>query len=436
VANYQQLIRLLPNDAAGHNDMGIVLAQLGKLSEGAACFRQALCLNPHYAEAHNNLGIVLAKQGRFEEALATYKQSVSLKPDNPETYYNLGNLFRDLGQLEEAQANFRQAIHLKPDHADAQTNLAMTWLLLGDFERGWPGYEWRWRTPGFACRNFVQSTWDGSSLAGAAILLHAEQGLGDTLQFNRYAPLVKERGGFVIVECPATLLPLLATCAGIDQLITYGTALPSFHTHAPLMSLPRLLGTTLETIPVAVPYLSANPELREYWRGELSEIQGFKVGIFWQGDPRHRKDRQRSLPLSSFAPLASLPELTLCSLQEGSGTDQLAAAAFPNHDLASRFRSFADTAAALANLDLIITVDSAVAHCAGALGMPVWVLLPYAPDWRWLLHREDSPWYPTMRLFRQNEPGDWEEVIARAQSALTEWMAQRRIGSSQRTNVP
>jgi tetratricopeptide (TPR) repeat protein len=429
--NFQQLLRVLPNDAAIHNDRGIALAQLGKLSEAASCFQQALDVNPQYAEAHNNLGIVLAKQGRLEEALETYRQSVALKPDNPEAYYNLGNLFRDLGRLEEAQSNYREAIRLKPDHADAQTNLAMTWLLLGDFERGWPGYEWRSRTPGFACRDFIQPFWDGFSLAGATILLHAEQGLGDTLQFIRYAPLVKARGGFVIVECPATLLALLATCPGIDQLIAYGAPLPPFHTHAPLMSLPRLYGTTLATIPAEVPYLSVAPELQEYWRRQLSGIEGFKVGVFWQGDPRHRKDRQRSLPLPAFAPLANLDGVRLCSLQEGPGGDQSAAAPFPILNLASQFHDFADTASALMNLDLVISVDSAVAHCAGALGIPVWVLLPYAPDWRWLGHREDSPWYPSMRLFRQKHLGDWEEVFGRVQAALTELLREKRMSNCQ-----
>jgi len=427
----QQRIGVSPSDAAVQNDRGIALAQVGELSEAAACFEQALSLNPHYAEAHNNLGIVLAKQDRVEKALGAYRQSITLKPDNPEAYYNLGNLCRDLGQWEEAQANYEEAIRLKPEHADAHTNLAMIWLLRGDFERGWPGYEWRWRTPGFACRDFVPPPWDGSPLAGATILLHAEQGLGDTLQFIRYVPLVKERGGFVIVECPPTLLRLLASCSGIDELVPYGTPLPPFPTHAPLMSLPRLLGTTLNTVPHAIPYLSVRPELREYWRKELSAIQALKVGVFWQGDPRHRKDRQRSIPLDGFAPLADLAGVQLCSLQEGPGTEQLTTAAFPILDLASRCKDFADTAAALVNLDLVITVDSAVAHCAGALGIPVWVLLPYAPDWRWLLHREDSPWYTTMRLFRQKQPGDWGEVFGRVQHALTEWTARGRMIDSQ-----
>jgi Tfp pilus assembly protein PilF len=424
--NYQKLLRLLPNQAALLNDKGIALTELGKLSEAISSFKQALNRNPHYGDVYNNLGLALAKEGLLEEAIVAFAQSLSLKPDNPEAYCNLGNVVLDLGRVEDAVANYRQSIRLKPNYAEAQMNLAMTWLLLGEFERGWLWYEWRWRMTGTASRDFVQPPWDGSALSGAKILLHAEQGLGDTLQFIRYAPLVKERGGFVIVECPGTLVPLLATCPGIDELIAYGTMPPAFDTHAPLMGLPRLFGTSMATIPAAIPYLSAACDLGEYWRRHLSEIGGFKVGAFWQGDPRHQKDRQRSIPLAAFGPLADVAGVQLCSLQKEPGTDQLACAAFPILDLASRFRNFADTAAALVNLDLVITVDSAVAHCAGALGVPVWVLLPYAPDWRWLLHREDSPWYPTMRLFRQEQPGDWEGVFRRVKAALEERLAARK----------
>jgi Flp pilus assembly protein TadD len=232
VINYEQLLGVLPNHAAVHNDKGIALAELGKLSEAASCFQHALSLNPKYSEVYNNLGTVLAKQGLLEEALVAFKKSVSLKPDNPKAHCNLGNLFLDLCRVEEAQASYREAVSLKPNDADARASLAMTWLLLGDFQRGWHGFEWR--TADFARRDFAQPPWDGSSLGGARILLHAEQGLGDTLQFIRYAPLVKECGGFVIVECPPTLLPLLATCPGIDELVACGTMLPSFRTHVSL----------------------------------------------------------------------------------------------------------------------------------------------------------------------------------------------------------
>jgi len=438
VVNFQQLLRLWPNEAAVHSDLGIGLARLGKLDEAVASFRKAVSLNPQYAEAYNSLGIALAEQGQYDEAVGCYQQALALKSHNPEACYNLGNLLRDRGQLLEAQANYQQALRFKPDHAEAHTNLAMTWLLLGDFGRGWPGYEWRWKTPGFACRPFSQPLWDGSPLAGCTILLHAEQGLGDTLQFIRYAPLVKQRGGFVIVECQQTLLPLLATCPGIDELIPYGSTLPAFDMQAPLMSLPLLLGTHLATLPADVPYLSAPPERREHWRTELAATQAFKVGVFLQGDPRQRKNRQRSLPLAAFAPLARLVGVQLCSLQKGPGAEQVAEAAgrFPLIDLGSRFENFADTAAALVNLDLIITVDSAVAHCAGALGVPVWTLLHYAADWRWLLYREDSPWYPTMRLFRQKEPGNWDDVLARVAAELSKQLAISSTGQSSRLHMP
>jgi hypothetical protein len=265
------------------------------------------------------------------------------------------------------------------------------------------------------------------------ILLHAEQGLGDTLQFIRYAPLVQQRGGEVVVECQETLLPLLATCPGIDQLVARGAPLPAFDTHAPLLSLPGILGTTLTTIPANIPYLTADPGLREQWRHELSSLgdaaplgdagrrPAFKVGIAWQGNPQYPNDRQRSIPLARFAPLAQLTGVRLFSVQKGPGSEQLVRGAnpFPVIDLGSRFGNFADTAAALVNLDLVVAVDSAVAHCAGALGLPAWVLLPSPSEWRWLRHREDSPWYPTMRLFRQKEPGDWEEVVDRLAGALT-----------------
>jgi tetratricopeptide (TPR) repeat protein len=428
--HYEQLLRLRPNDPAVHSDLGISYAQVGKLSEAGVCFRNALNANSEYAEAHNNLGVVLAKQDQIEEAAANYRQALRVKPNHPEAHHNLGNALRDLGQPEEALAHYQEAVRVKPDHAQAHTNLAMIRLLMGDFEQGWREYEWRWKCPDFPHRSFAQPGWDGGSLAGRKILLHAEQGLGDTLQFIRYVPLVTKRGGFVIVECPKTLRPLLATCSGIDRLVSYGSPLPGFDTHAPLMSLPLLLGTTLATIPADVPYLNAAPELREYWRQELSSIAGLKVGIFWQGDPRHRRDRQRSVPLMRFAPLAQLAGVKLCSLQEGPGSDQQgeAAARFPVIDMASRFQNFGDTAAALVNLDLVITVDSAVAHCAGALGVPVWLLLPYGPDWRWLLEREDSPWYPTMRLFRQKAAGDWDGVFARVAAELSGLVERRTPG--------
>jgi hypothetical protein len=264
-------------------------------------------------------------------------------------------------------------------------------------------------------------------------LLHAEQGLGDTIHFIRYAPLVQARGGKVVVECQRPLLQLLGRCAGIDKLIGQGTALPGFDVHAPLLSLPFLFRTTLATIPATVPYVFAEPVLVEAWRRELAPIGSFKIGISWQGNPQHAWDRVRSIPLSQFAPLAGLPGVHLFSLQKGPGSEQVPNAAFPITDLAGRLDEqsgpFMDTAAVMKNLDLIITADTALAHLAGALGVPVWIPLHFPPDWRWLLERDDSPWYPTVRLFRQQRRGDWQGAFERIVEALRERLDQQAVSS-------
>ncbi|MCI0460721.1 MAG: tetratricopeptide repeat protein, partial [Gemmataceae bacterium] len=317
-----------------------------------------------------------------------------------------------------------QALRLQPDYARAHMARAMTWLAQGNWEQGWPEYEWRWRYEGFSPRPFPQPLWDGSPLAGRTILLHAEQGLGDTLHFIRYAALVKQQGGQVLVECPAVLHRLLASGTGIDELVAPGAPLPAFDVHAPLLSLPALFRTSLSTVPATVPYLFADAQLGAQWRDRLASVEGLKVGIAWQGNPRHFRDRQRSVLLTEFEPLARLEGVRLISLQRGPGVEQVPALGdrFPVLDL-DRQRDetcgdFMDTAAVMTNLDLVITCDTAIAHLAGALGVPVWVALPFAPDWRWLRERADSPWYPTMRLFRQERWGDWASVFRRLADAL------------------
>ena len=298
---------------------------------------------------------------------------------------------------------------------------------MGRFEQGWPGYEWRWKCKEFgSLPPFQPPLWDGSSLDGRTILVHAEQGLGDTLQFIRYVPSLHQRGGRVILMCQPPLVRLLTRSPGIERLLAHGDPVPEFDVHTPLLSLPRLLGTTLESVPADVPYLEAEPQLVEAWRHRLGSYPGFKVGIVWQGNPKFRLDRLRSIPLAQFAPLARVPGVHLFSLQKGPGAEQLAAVTdrFPVTDLGRRLDDFMDTAAVLKNLDLVISVDTAIAHLAGALGIPVWVALPFAPDWRWLMGREDSPWYPTMRLFRQTRPGQWEDVFHHIAEAL-----QRRLAA-------
>jgi tetratricopeptide (TPR) repeat protein len=434
-ASYQQALHLKPDYAEAHNNLGNVLLKQEQLTEAQACLQRALRLRPDFAEAHYNLGKVLQEQGQLAQAQACYQQALGLEPVYAEAHNNLGVVFQEQDKLEEALASLQQALRLKPDYAEAHWNRALVCLLAGDFEQAWQDYEWRWQRQTSSPLRFPQPLWDGSPLHGQTILLHAEQGLGDTLHFIRYASLVKERGGSVLVACQPPLIPLLRSCRGIDQLLPQGSPLPPFDVYAPLLSLPRIFGTTLTTVPAAVPYLFADPQRCHRWHSVLRSLEGFKIGIGWQGNPRYRGDRQRSLPLVQFAPLAQLPGVQLISLQKGFGSEQVRTLAdrFNVLELGSRLDegtgAFEDTAAVLQHLDLIITSDTALPHLAGALGVPVWVALPFTPDWRWLRQREDSPWYPTMRLFRQREQGNWAEVFERITAAVQQRLAQGKYAS-------
>jgi tetratricopeptide (TPR) repeat protein len=424
VACYQQALDLRPNYAEAHNNMGAVAAQQQNFDQAMAHFKQALAFQPGYADAYNHLGLTWVAQGRFQQAVACYQQAIALKPDFAEAHNNLGYALKEQGRFDEALASFLRALRLKPDYADAHWNRSLIWLAQGDFRQGWPEYEWRWKLKDLPPPTLHQPRWDGSDLNGRTILLHAEQGLGDVLQFIRYAPLVRQRGGRVILACPQSLLPLLARCAGIDQILAKGSPLPPFDVHAPLLSLPGLFRTTLADIPASVPYLYPDPGLVEHWRRQLSTITAFKVGIVWQGNPKHKLDRQRSIPLRHFEALARIPGVQLFSLQKGAGTEQIEVlqGRFSLIDLGSRLDqtsgAFMDTAAVMHSLDLVVTSDTAIAHLAGGLGVPVWLALPFVADWRWLLDRDDSPWYPSMRLFRQTRPGDWDDVFQRLAAAI------------------
>jgi hypothetical protein len=335
--------------------------------------------------------------------------------------------------LEEAVASFQEALRLDPTCVEAHGSLAMTWLLMGNLEQGWPEYEWRFHNKEWALPPFPQPTWDGSPLAGRSILLRTEQGLGDTLHFIRYAPLVKAQAGTVLVECAKPLIPLLSSCPGIDRLVPESPRpTESFDLQVPLLSVPGLLGTTLATIPANIPYLSADAKLVEQWQQELHSFSGFKIGIAWQGNPKHDRHGlgRRTIPLAQFAPLGRVAGVSLFSLQRGVGTEQLphVTSKLSVTDLGSWIDegcgAFMGTAAVMHCLDLVITSDTSIAHLAGALGVPVWVALPFAAEWRWLRDREDSPWYPTMRLFRQSEPGNWKPVFERMAGEVLKLLAK------------
>ncbi len=461
VSSYRQTLRLQPDHAAAHNNLGHALLGLGQAAEAQQHLEQAIRLQPDYAEAYINLGSVYLALGELEKAEDSLKQAVKLRPDHdgahsrlgvalqrqwrleeavvyfrkavelsPNTFAahhnNLGLVLAALGRYEEALACYEEAIRLDPN-GNARFSRAMIWLLHGDFERGWGEYEYRWPTQPGPRPSGPQPLWDGSPLNGRTILLWAEQGLGDTIQFIRYASLVKQRGGTVVVHCQVSLAKLFANCSHIDRVVPYDTPLPDYDVHAPLMSLPHIFGTTLRTIPAVVPYLEVNNELVERWQRELNNLSKFRVGIAWQGNPNNLLDRNRSIPLCHFAALARVPGVQLISLQRGPGHEQLReiAGRFSVIDLGSRLDDFADIAAVLKNLDLVVCCDTAFAHLAGALALPVWVALPSVPEWRWLLDREDSPWYPSMRLFRQQRRGDWEEVFLRMADEL-----RRKVGAA------
>jgi tetratricopeptide (TPR) repeat protein len=412
--------RIAPGSPKINLVLGAVLKRLNRFEEAAVCCQREIEIDPANADAHYNLGLVLQNLGRLEEAAGAYRRALELRPGYVDALVNLGCLLREQSQPEAALGCFEQALRQEPQNPEPHWELCTTLLSLGRFERGWKEYEWRWKLKDFTSRpeKFPQPLWDGSDLGGRRILLHGEQGFGDIIQFARYATLVARRHGDVILACPQPLRCLLETIPGVRQVVTSRAALPQFDVHAPLLSLPAIFGTSLQTVPAEIPYLFPAPNSFRLERGANRTLN---VGIVWAGDPAHRNDRNRSMPLDLFQPLASLPGIRWHSLQAGERAAELARLE-PAHrpiDLGSRFRDFADTAQAIQQLDLVISVDTAVAHLTGALGKPIWTLLPFAAEWRWMLEREDTPWYPAMRLFRQASPGDWKGLLARVSGELS-----------------
>ncbi|MGD0138150.1 MAG: tetratricopeptide repeat protein [Tepidisphaeraceae bacterium] len=430
IAAYRQAIALRPNYAEAHNNLGNALRIKGQLDESIAAYRQAIALRPNYPEAHINLGNAWNYKGQLDEAIAAYRQAIALRPNFAEALSNLGNVLKDNGQADEAVAAFLQAIALNPNLPEPHYNLSLSLLALGDFHQGWEEHEWRWKCKEFpsAARNFAQPRWDGCPLEGRSLLLHTEQGLGDAVQFIRYLPLAAQRGARIIIECQAELQRLFQTMSGNYQTVVRGQPLPAFDLHCPLLSLPWVFGTNLASIPNDVPYLHADAEDAGRWQDRLGgHCALLKVGLAWAGKPTHQNDRNRSMKLARLAPLGQLPGVHFFSLQKGTAAAEAKAppAGMELVDWTEELKDFADTAALIANLDLVIAVDTAVVHLAGAMGKPVWTLLPFASDWRWLLDRADSPWYPTMRLFRQATPGDWDGVIRRVAAELSRHKSNR-----------
>jgi rfaE bifunctional protein nucleotidyltransferase chain/domain len=434
---YERALRARPDYPDALFALGMLLLEERRVSEALSYLEQAARLVPNHPDAHNNLGNAYADAGRFEEAIASCNEALRLRPHDHKAHSNRANVLSALGRMEDAISAYDFALRLQPDYINARWNRSLAYLGLGDFQRGWPEYESRWQKPETKTRYLPEPRWDGSPLEDKTILLWCEQGVGDTFQFVRYAFQLKKRGANVWLECPGHLVALLSTCPGLDRVLPEGSPLPpGFDFHAPLMSLPFLCGTTLATVPTDVPYLSADAAEVERWRKEFSATPHFKIGITWQGNPQHRYDRHRSFSVQWFRELATLDGVQLYSLQKGHGADQLQTARFPIIDLRGPLDelggTFQNTAAAVQALDLIVTCDSAVAHLAGALGVPVWVPMATVWDWRWLRDREDSPWYPTLRLFRQDKLGDWRPVFERVRDEVR-MLRDARAKSSQST---
>lgn len=434
----RRCLLLQPQHAGACNNLGLVLTEAKQPHEALILLQHAVRLQPSMKEAHNNLGLAYYNLGRFAEAEACFQQALRLDSRYVEAHSNLGNVYKEQGRFEEALACYQLALWLAPDQVSTHYNRSLALLQQGNYVEGWRAYEWRWQRPQTPPRTFAQPRWDGSSLPAKTILLWSEQGLGDTIQFVRYAAVVKQRVGRVVLYCPPPLAALLSHCHGVDHIIPQGQVVTDFDVQAPLLSLPAICGTTLETVPQAIPYVVVDSARVAAWRAHLPGAATFRIGIVWQGNPRHVWDRHRSAPLASLEALARVAHVTLISLQKGAGREQLAGVRkrFAVWDLGDELDesggAFVDTAAVMASLDLVVTVDTAAAHLAGALGVPVWLALSQIADWRWLREHEDTPWYPSMRLFWQKQLGDWPAVFASMAEALRP-LAATRQGSSRIT---
>jgi tetratricopeptide (TPR) repeat protein len=416
---------LRPKDTATLINLANAYLAMEQYEQAITVYRRCLLVDPNVSHAQQNLGVALRAVGRTDEALAYFHQAASIQPRNPDALDNFATALRDAGRYDEAAGTYRRALKLNPIHPSAHWNLSLLLLQRGDFGAGWEEYDWRLRMGDSGYDRLrkhhpilAQPRWDGADPAGKRLYLFAEQGFGDTIQFARYLPLLAQRGARITLACHKNLVDLLRDVEGVEQCVPMEQPPPPFDAHCPLMSLPLIFKTTLQTIPADVPYLRADPARATRWRDRLAGDRRRKIGLVWAG--RRKPDPRRSMLLAELAPLSNLPNVHWISLQKGDAAAEVHAspAGLSVTDWAHELKDFSDTAALMANLDLVITIDTAAAHLAGAMGKPVYVLLPKFATWRWLLDRDDSPWYPTMRLFRQNKPGDWQSAIARLIGAL------------------
>jgi hypothetical protein len=432
LVSFNQALALDPNNAHAYNNRGRVLLEVLERHEDAVSdFKKAISIKPDYAEAYYNLGNALKEMRQFEVARTAFDKAIALNPGFAEAYYSRAVLLSEQQNFEEALSGFNQVISLQPDHARAHYNIGILNLLLGNLAKGWPEYEWRWKTEPLKkhVRQFKQALWLGEqSPAGKTILVHTEQGMGDVIQFSRYIPMLTAMGAKIVLAAPPVLASLMQTLPAPVKVVIKWDEIPEFDMHCPMLSLPLAFKTTLDTIPTQVPYLEADLQKVAKWNERLGAKRRLRVGLVWSGSVTHVNDRNRSIPLRTLTPLLGL-DVEYYSLQkEVRHDDQLDMTQFPQlQSHADELHDFSDTAALIATLDLVIAVDTSIAHLAGALGKPVWILLPQVPDFRWLLARNDSPWYPTARLFRQQSVGGWSGVVESLMETLVNDLAVGKL---------
>jgi tetratricopeptide (TPR) repeat protein len=429
LASYAQVLARKPDRIDAVNNSGVVLQKLERFEESLSRFEQALAIAPNFAEAHSNRGNVLLRLGRPEEALDAYDKALAVKSSFVTARNNRATALVALNRHHEAIDEFNLALTAHPGLAEVEFNRSLALIALGDFREGWRGFESRWGQEHWAGkrRNFTQPLWLGEQpIAGKTILLHNEQGYGDAIQFARYAPLVAAQGARVVLEVHPPLKALMSAIARVSDVVATDEPLPAFDIHCPLMSLPLAFATKVATIPASVPYLWPPAERIEKWKNRVAPGGARKIGIVWAGSAVHRNNHNRSIALTQFGRMLSTPDLRFVCLQKDLNEADLEVLhGFGGVELlGDEVADFADTAAIIAMLDLVVSVDTSVAHLAGALGRPVWVLLPFSADYRWMLDREDSPWYPSARLLRQPRVGDWDSVLERVQTELLKFMSK------------
>jgi tetratricopeptide (TPR) repeat protein len=432
VGHGRQFLRVDSRHAESHAILAQQYHERGEFEQAEKYYSQAVEQNPNLLGAWFGLGILLQHRFALPEARVAYQRVVELKPDFADAWNRLGHVHFDLAEPAAAITCYSRAMELSPDDPHPRCDRALAYLLSGDDERGWREYESRWELPGHQPPQFLQPRWDGTPLNGRTIFLDWEQGFGDTLLFARFAALVQQQGGQVILRCQKPLARILNRTPGINRLIANGEELPHFDVHAPLMSVPFLINLKIKSLPACVPYISPDPALLDLWEQKLSGYQGLRIGISWKGNPGYQRDQFRSIPLATFTPLAAIPDVQLFSLQKNADEENTP---FPlinfGEELDNQHGPFMDTAAIMRNLDLVITADTSIGHLAGALGVPVCVLQCALPEWRWQLDPTRTPWYPTMRLYRQQLLGDWQAVFEKLVTDVNGLLQKRTFSSQQ-----